>query len=180
MEKKKGCVYFFKHVGLSPIKIGFSTKDTPAKRFEQFKTYSPYGAEIVAFVNCENPKELETELHLTYAHKRLVGEWFDISEAEITLFATFYPDHKDLLRNDDYLEEWTLKHNRLKNVSALDTISFNEPDRDDFEILSASEISTRINVDKMIISSFIRKNNISSSTFRIGKIVKNGYKVWFL
>jgi len=37
MEEKseKGCVYFFRHIGLTPVKIGFSTNESPFDRFEQ-------------------------------------------------------------------------------------------------------------------------------------------------
>ena len=49
-ENKKGCVYFFRHIGLTPVKIGFSTHESPIGRFEQFKTYAPYGSEIIGFI----------------------------------------------------------------------------------------------------------------------------------
>lgn len=78
----KGCVYFFKHIGLDPIKIGYTTNDNPIERFKQFGTYAPYGSEIVGFVQVENAKRTETDLHLKYANKRLVGEWFDITIQE--------------------------------------------------------------------------------------------------
>lgn len=78
----KGCIYFFKHNESTPIKIGFSTNDSPIERFKQFSTYSPHGGEIVGFAQIENPKKIERELHLKYSSKRLKGEWFDISIEE--------------------------------------------------------------------------------------------------
>jgi hypothetical protein len=78
----KGCIYFFKHVGLDPIKIGFTTNESPIERFKQFGTYAPYGSEIVGFAQVENAKKTETDLHVKYSNKRLVGEWFDITIQE--------------------------------------------------------------------------------------------------
>ena len=73
IKMKKGCVYFFKHVGLSPIKIGYTENESPINRFETFKTYAPYGAEIVGFFRCNNPLKIEAELHFKYSHRRLKG-----------------------------------------------------------------------------------------------------------
>ena len=42
MTENKGCVYFFRHIGLSPIKIGYSTHESPLDRFNQFKTYAEF------------------------------------------------------------------------------------------------------------------------------------------
>jgi hypothetical protein len=78
----KGCIYFFKHVGLDPIKIGFTTNESPTERFKQFGTYAPYGSEIVGFAQVEDAKKTETNLHVKYSNKRLVGEWFDITVQE--------------------------------------------------------------------------------------------------
>ena len=78
----KGCIYFFKHIGLDPIKIGFTTNDSPIDRFKQFSTYAPYGSEIVGFSQVDNPKSIETKLHMKYSNKRLSGEWFDITIQE--------------------------------------------------------------------------------------------------
>lgn len=81
--KEKGCVYFFKHIGLEPVKIGYSASPSPEKRFSQFKTYAPFGAELLGFIICDNAKELESKLHQKYSNKRLDGEWFLISIKDI-------------------------------------------------------------------------------------------------
>jgi len=77
---KKGCVYFFKHKGWNPIKIGYSSHESPSGRFEQFKTYAPFGCEIVGFIKTYEAKELETKLHKQFKSFRLKGEWFSITE----------------------------------------------------------------------------------------------------
>ena len=100
-EEQKGCVYFFRHVGLDPIKIGYSSNSSPIKRFNQFKTYAPFGAEIIGFIQTDEAKEIETKLHQKYANKRLDGEWFLISEKQCNLEIDFYTSKEDIkLRND--------------------------------------------------------------------------------
>lgn len=76
---KKGYVYFFKHVGLSPVKVGMTTSETVTNRFESFKTYAPYGAEILGYIETENPLKLEQLIHNQFKEKRLQGEFFEIS-----------------------------------------------------------------------------------------------------
>lgn len=84
MVKKEGCVYFFRHVGLSPVKIGYSENESPISRFQSFKMYAPYGAEMLGFINCENPHKMEMELHKKYSCRRINGEWFEITEDEVS------------------------------------------------------------------------------------------------
>lgn len=97
-EKKNGCVYFFKHVGLEPIKIGYSTNNDPYKRFSQFKTYAPFGAELVCFELSSMAFEAEKLLHEKFEEKRLCGEWFNISKDEIK-FAVDYIKKLEELHN---------------------------------------------------------------------------------
>lgn len=95
MKKAKlGCVYFFKHKNLSPIKIGYSDSESPQKRFESFKTYAPYGAEIIGFIITPQAEKLERLLHEKYKTKRLCGEWFDINIKDV--------DNEMLIHNYDY------------------------------------------------------------------------------
>ena len=67
---KKGFVYFFKHNLMDPVKIGCTCSDSIESRFNSFKTYSPYGAEILGFIPCVDPFKLEKKLHGKYRSKR--------------------------------------------------------------------------------------------------------------
>lgn len=82
-DKKFGCVYFFRHVGLTPVKIGFTDNESPIHRFDQFKTYAPYGSEILGFIQTDEANNIERMLHKKYSYKRLQGEWFEITEEEV-------------------------------------------------------------------------------------------------
>ena len=81
--KKYGSVYFIKHKGLNPVKIGYSSHPNPLKRIESYNTSSPYGVEVLGYIISDNSKKLEGKLHKKYQEKRLNGEWFDISIKDV-------------------------------------------------------------------------------------------------
>lgn len=125
--KNIGCVYFFKHEKLSPIKIGYTNKDTPKKRYESFKTYCPYNALIVGFIKTKNAKELEYFLHEKFKDKRLKGEWFDISVDDVENCINLYSSDDFInSRNEFYLKfiENELPSNKLKNETSQEFIDF--------------------------------------------------------
>ena len=102
MENTKGCVYFFKHVGLNPVKIGYSENESPYKRFHQFKTYAPFGAECLGFITTSTPNDLERELHKKFSANRLEGEWFDISIKEVNNVIENYSNREQLREISDF------------------------------------------------------------------------------
>jgi hypothetical protein len=104
--KEKGCVYFFKHIGLSPIKIGYSENESPINRFNQFKTYAPFGAELIGFIITEKSKELETKLHNKYYRDRIKGEWFEISKEEVYKIISFYSNLEDIEEMNNFQIAW--------------------------------------------------------------------------
>tara|TARA_R110001606_G_scaffold193693_1_gene341389 strand:+ start:270 stop:866 length:597 start_codon:yes stop_codon:yes gene_type:complete len=94
-NNQKGCVYFFKHNNMSPIKIGYSSNESPSNRFDQFKTYAPFGGVIIGFIRSDKPKELESKLHERFKSFRLAGEWFGISEETARNIISFYSSNED-------------------------------------------------------------------------------------
>lgn len=115
MEKEiKGCVYFFRHVGLTPVKIGYSNNESPLSRFNQFKTYAPYGSEILGFIQTSDSKLIETKLHLKYASKRLFGEWFEIAEEDIKKEVDFYSNLEDIKERNEFQIKWAEEINKKK------------------------------------------------------------------
>jgi len=82
---QKGCVYFIKLNGLSPIKIGYTTNESPQSRLKSFRTVAPYGATLVGYILSDNPCELERELHKKYKHARTQGEWFEITSEDVAI-----------------------------------------------------------------------------------------------
>ena len=121
---KKGCVYFFRHKGLKPIKIGYSSKKNPVKRFESMKIYSPYGAEIVGFIITENPQEIEKEIHLKYKSRSLHGEWFNIDEEDvkycINKYTSLFEKNKRLFFEEKYAKSLFDKRNKKYLTTELE------------------------------------------------------------
>lgn len=114
MEIERGCVYFFRHIGLTPVKIGYSSNESPISRFNQFRTYAPYGSEILGFVILTNAKEIETALHLKYANKRLFGEWFEITIEEVQKEVDFYSNISDIEERNNFQIAWAKEINDRK------------------------------------------------------------------
>lgn len=102
----KGCVYFFRHIGLSPVKIGFSSNESPISRFDSFRTYAPYGSEILGFIQTENPSELELRLHSRFSAKRLLGEWFDITEEDVKNVISLYTPIEQINEMNEFYRNW--------------------------------------------------------------------------
>jgi hypothetical protein len=115
MDIKRGCVYFFRHIGLTPVKIGYSTNESPIERFNQFKTYAPYGSEILGFVILSNAKEIETLLHQKYCNKRLSGEWFEITIDDVQKEVNFYSNISDIEERNNFQIAWAKEINNKKN-----------------------------------------------------------------
>jgi nitrogen regulatory protein PII-like uncharacterized protein len=96
MHKEKGSVYFIKHKGLTPIKIGYSKNEDPSSRLASISTDSPYGIQILGVITTIDPIELEKKLHKKYAEKRLNGEWFSIATADVDIEVEIHSDDCDI------------------------------------------------------------------------------------
>jgi len=145
MKEIKGCVYFFRHKGMTPIKIGYSNNETPASRFETMKTYSPFGAEILGCIVSKDASSLESALHKKYVSKRLAGEWFDITEEDV--------------------ENEILIHGTVAYIEA----------RNKFEASYAKSLifdpseSTNLSVEDAVVSNFMNTKNVSPIKTPISK-----------
>ena len=106
ITKEKGCVYFFRHIGLTPIKIGYSEDASPINRFNQFKTYAPFGSEIIGFIQTFDAKQIESILHRKYSSKRLKGEWFEISIEDCNSEIDFYSNIEDVKERNEFQIQW--------------------------------------------------------------------------
>lgn len=80
-----GKVYLIANEEWTQFKIGVSTKELD-KRLKSLKTGN--GSEIFLVNSFETKHHLKVEkwLHNKYAYKRLIGEWFALSDEEITNF----------------------------------------------------------------------------------------------
>ena len=127
MENNKGCVYFFRHIGLTPVKIGYSNSESPIGRFEQFKTFAPYGSEIIGFIRTYDAKQLETTLHERFSAFRLSGEWFDITQEQCESVISFYSNIEDIKEKNEFQIEWAKKVEFKYNNNQIEgDVIFNE------------------------------------------------------
>jgi hypothetical protein len=170
--KKNGCVYFFKHNGLSPIKIGFSQNESPFERFTQFKTYAPFGASIIDFVICENPLSIEKYLHDKFNIFRLEGEWFNIEEnilkSEILYLKSKYEINEEKHKQDfaDFIHRKTKTIDNLLHEDLL--FSFENKENSEKKILSKKElliIDTRLTMKKL--NELLKEHNIKYKPYRV-------------
>ena len=106
MNYNKGCVYFFKHKNLKPIKIGYSKHKTPVGRLNQFNTYAPFGVEMIGYIQIIDAFKVEKYLHKKYSAYRLNGEWFNIDEVTVKKEIIYY---NKLNSKDVYFDNYNLK-----------------------------------------------------------------------
>lgn len=85
--KKPGVVYFLGYEGQG-IKIGH-TRNLQG-RIKQLQIASPHKIYLLAKIETEDPEELERQAHKKFAHKLLVGEWFDLTVDELSSFVKIY------------------------------------------------------------------------------------------
>lgn len=79
----KQFIYFFKHININAVKIGRTSGEDVFTRFKDFKTFSPFGAEIVGFYECDHCINEEKRLHQKFAAFRLSGEFFNITIEQV-------------------------------------------------------------------------------------------------
>ena len=111
-----GCVYFIRLNGLTPVKIGYSTKSGPQDRLDTIRTSSPFGAELIGFILSSNSKALETALHKELKDVRLHGEWFDITTEKVR---SICEKHMHIKQRDEMSKFYEAYSNLLSNRSSL-------------------------------------------------------------
>ena len=92
---KTGCVYIFHQKETPYFKIGMTETESAKTRFQEFCVYAPNGAEISLIIPTENPRSLEKELHKTFKHKRLAGEFFKLDKSDLEIIKSKHTTRKD-------------------------------------------------------------------------------------
>jgi hypothetical protein len=184
---ERGCVYFFRHIGLSPVKIGYSTNESPINRFESFKTYAPYGSELLGFIITKESKELETILHKRFSANRLKGEWFEISKEDVKKVVSFYSNIEDIKEKNEFEIAWARSFSKsidkkLNLESCLAEFSkyfsFDFLENTDVCFKNQTEISEILKFNKKTIAEMFSKNEIKLHTYRVNGSVKKAYKLY--
>lgn len=189
-NQERGCVYFFKHIGIDPIKIGFSTSESPIDRLESFKTYAPYGAELIGFIRTRDAKMLESLLHKKFSSNRLNGEWFDISMQQVKGCIKYYSSIEDQneqsLFNIEFAKKIAerYKNKNERNYKAIED-RFNSIfsiERTEYfsirEIINKGQLMKILECDKIDIEHIFELYNLKYSTKRNGDKIKKGIELF--
>src|SRR5438876_504314 len=86
-----GCdsVYIVRCPSNGLCKIGYSF--AARHRFEMLCFSSPVPIELLHIADVDDPREVERQLHDMFAPKRHHGEWFELTEADIGLIVSLWP-----------------------------------------------------------------------------------------
>lgn len=192
----KNFIYFFKHKKVAGVKIGRTSGDSVNQRFLCFKTYSPFGAEILGFFECENCVLKEIELHKRFSMVRMHGEFFNISEDMVK--SIILENETSLNKINMIFNEWVSNpendlqklNSLLKSMNKIDS----KPKLTDIQLLlhskfkpaTSSEYDVFLTVDelcnilgieykKMHSSRIFTGAGFSISVKRCGDIIKKGF-----
>lgn len=159
---KKGCVYFFRHIGLSPVKIGYSDNSSPIDRFNSFTTYAPYGSEMLGFIITDSPLIIEKELHKKYKPFRMKGEWFNINEQQVREEIKFYSDIEQVKQKNDFEIEYA------KRIAIMDKQFFEDSNMtkkylclkmiNDNKKISKSQIARILGISRQTVYDIIKSD----------------------
>ena len=179
-------VYFIKHKGLSPIKIG-RTNDL-SKRIYSFNNASPYGIEVIGVIETKDSVKLESIIHKKFNSFRLNGEWFDITNENAinTIMLHNGADYIEArnrfeigyntsclleqLNKEDYKDSYL--HNLISKEYNVDKGFVNS------DVLNQKELSIILGVDRNTVKEFLDYIKCEYRTYsHMGK-AKKGYKVF--
>jgi hypothetical protein len=78
-DVKNPCVYLLYSGGR--YKIGYS--DNLSSRLTQMSTGTPFEINVVCAIECDDPRQLERELHRKFHEKRVHREWFTLTDDDV-------------------------------------------------------------------------------------------------
>lgn len=98
-DTELGTVYFVQDYAGSAVKIGFSRN--PLRRLLTIQISQPYP--IVPLGSCPGSLGLERALHAEFANTRLLGEWFERTDALMDRIKELCDDSVDCLKGQKRL-----------------------------------------------------------------------------
>jgi hypothetical protein len=110
-----GCVYFIKHRGMDPIKIGMSNSNNPYDRLKDFETTSPFGIELLGFIKTDEPDKLEKKYHSEFSSSHIKGEWYSIPLEKINSILGYHNNTKITLEISNLMKELDISPREVLN-----------------------------------------------------------------
>ena len=80
---RAGSVYLVRNDNNGMIKIGRSR--AVEKRLKTLQTSNPFPLSLILTISTNNAPQVESNLHKIFRHKRVYGEWFNLSDQDIDL-----------------------------------------------------------------------------------------------
>jgi hypothetical protein len=137
------CVYILK-TGKNHYKIG-KTQDLQ-KRLSAYQTHLPVVFRIIRQYLADNMNELEEGLHIAFQHKRVKGEWFELTEGDLVIC--------DNIARSFALEKMQRQHKKYREIEysdnpLLQVLEANEKYLRSYSII-ADDIKLGLNTNEII------------------------------
>lgn len=170
-EINKESVYLLRYVGRKEVKIGMSRSLDPRKRISDYNMYSIHGVEVLGVVQCLDSLDIERKIHKEFNHKRIKGEWFDLTKEDVEYIINKYSSLEYKEAYKDFLNKY------------IDKINIDEIDRDILNLVPA-ELILWFKYNIILNERFSKKDLYSSfieySKFRdLKKTVFNKWLVYY-
>lgn len=95
---KQGTVYLICDVEKNLYKIGVTTGSIE-KRMKKLQTGNGTELLLVNYYNCDYPFKIEKMLHNHFANKKILNEWFELSDEEALSFIKVCEDKDNIIRS---------------------------------------------------------------------------------
>lgn len=170
-------IYFIRHIGMSPIKIGRT--NNLAHRLSALKNASPYGIEVLGVIETDDSINLESLLHKKFKPFRLYGEWFSIDERVILDNILMYKS-KEYIDSKNEFELYSIKPKR--NFFEIDATKEYSPSTGHIveRVLNIYEIRRFFNIENKDVKDIMTQMGFTYKSHRVKGKVKAGYKLYTL
>lgn len=110
MEDRSGYVYLVQSPTTN-YKIGRSRN--PDDRLKTFEVKLPFEVEYAHLIKCSDMYRAESILHARFDRRRVNGEWFNLSDAEVFFIKRMgCQDHIEALTGEWFMYHWDHAENR--------------------------------------------------------------------
>lgn len=168
-QVNKESVYLLRYVGRKEVKIGMSRSLDPRSRIADYGMYSIHGVEVLGVVQCLDSLIMEQTIHKEFKHKKIRGEWFDLTDEDIEYIINKYSSYEYKKAYELFLKKY------------LDMINVEEFDRKILNIVPLDFITwfkCNINIDERYNKTNLYFNFIEYSN--LTELKQTEFKKWLI